>query len=129
MYLSKFGEDFYILKTTVTQNTAFELLDTIPEFYKHIIYVFNSSKIIQYEDFCVNFITQPIWGNKFIKFKNKTLFFKTWIKAGVKAIGNLKFINGKLDEKYLMNIIKDHRNFYQEINILQQAFKKANIII
>ena len=44
------------------------------------------SKVISYEDFCNNVLNQPIWGNKFIKFKNKTLFFKHWIAEGIVSV-------------------------------------------
>ena len=126
-YISKFGANYYILKTPVTQKTAFLYLNTIPNFYKEVIFAYNSSKISDIEDFFINLKTQPIWGNKFIKFRNKTLFFKSWIRSGITAIGNLKIVNGMLDVAYLMNRIQDHRNFYSEINILQLALSKANI--
>jgi len=127
LYLSKFGRDFYILKTTVTHDTSFPYIHTIPEFYKNIIFAYNNSKIVRTEDFHNSLSNQPIWGNKFITFKNRSIFFKSWIDAGIVAIGNLRLVNGIIDVEYLMNIIQDHRNFYKEVNILQKAIKKANI--
>jgi hypothetical protein len=128
LYISKFGDDNYILKTTVIKSIAFPLLNTIPEFYREVIYSYNTSKIIDYEQFYQNIKTQPIWGNKFLTFKNKTLFFKPWIKAGIMKIENLKLANGRLDANYLSNLVQDDRNFYSEINILQTALRNINML-
>ena len=65
LYISKFGNDNYIFKTTVIKSIAFPLLNTIPEFYREVIYSYNTSKIIDYEHLYHNIKTQPIWGNKF----------------------------------------------------------------
>ncbi len=127
MYLSVFGPDYLILKTSVTEKNAFSLLDTIPAFYKEVIFSYNRSKIVDYNDFSDNLMTQPIWGNKFIKFKGKTLFFKSWVRVGILALGNLRIINGRLDANYLANLVQDYRNYYREINILQTALRNANI--
>ena len=67
---------------------------SLPEFYQDVIISYNKSKVINYEDFCNNVLNPPIWGNKFIKFKNKTLFFKNWIAEGIVSVKNLKIRNG-----------------------------------
>ena len=48
LYLSKFGEDYFVLKTTVTQNVAFSILNTIPQFYREVIFSYNESKILEH---------------------------------------------------------------------------------
>ena len=83
LYINKFGDAFYILKTTVTHNISFASLHTIPEFYKDVIFAYNKSKVFEYEDFRANLKTQPLWGNNFIKLKTKTLFFKSWVSEGI----------------------------------------------
>ena len=60
---------------------------------------------------------------------NKTLFFQSWIAEGIHAVKNLKIRNGVIDVTYLNDIVKDKRNFHIEINILNAAFKAANIRI
>ena len=42
---------------------------------------------------------------------------------------NVKIRNGVIDVKCLNDIVKDKRNFHIEINILNAAFKAANIRI
>ncbi len=128
-YLSKFGEDYYILKTTFDHKTLFPLLTKMPMFYQDIVIAYNKSKVIEYDGFQNTIKRQPIWGNKFIKFKNKTLFFKSWVSVGIMSIENLRIINGKLDAEYISTLVKDKRQFHTELNILQKALKLANVNI
>ena len=111
-YLSKFGDDYLILKTTFNDKSMITYLRTIPEFYQEVIRptCYDRSKIIEYEDSCKVILNQLIWGNKFLKFKNKTLFFKSWIAEGMYAVKNLKIRNGVIDVTYLNDIVKDKRN-------------------
>ena len=101
---------------------------SLPEFYQDVIISYNKSKVINYEDFCNNVLNQPIWGNNFIKFKNKTLFFKNWIAEGIVSVNNLKIRNGVLDIAYLNDIVKDKRNFHIEINMLNSALRATKIL-
>ncbi len=128
-YLSKFGDDYYILKTTFDQKSMFPSLTVIPTFYQDMVIAYNKSKFIHYDRFRDNIKQQPIWGNKFIKFKNKTLFFRSWVAVGIVSIENLRLINGKLDVAYLFALIKDKRQLHTELNILQQALTSANVDI
>ena len=127
VYFSKFGNDFFIVKSTVTSNKMLPLLKTIPEFYQDVILSSNKSKTMSYEDFRVNIKNQPIWCNKYIKFEGKTLLFKSWIEDGIVMLKNLRLNNGILDVGFLANIIQDKRQFYREINILQKALREAKI--
>ena len=129
LYLSKFGNNYFIVKSTVVSTKMFPSLKTIPEFYQDIILSYNKSKILNNENFHENIMNQPIWCNKYIKFKGKTLLFKTWIEDGIVMLKNLRLNNGTLDVEFLANIIHDKRQFYREINILQKALTEAGINI
>ena len=126
-YMLRVGDDYLILKTTFTKQTLFPDIKTIPAFYQDIIVSYNTSKIITLSDLYEQIKTQPLWGNRFILFKKKTLFFRSWIKEGILTISNLKIKNGKLDIGYLYNRITDKRNFHAEINILSKALQIANV--
>ena len=128
-YLSKFGENYLIVKSTFTSLKMFPLLKRIPQFYQDIVLSYNKSKVIQYEDFNNSIRKQLIWCNRFIKFRSETLFFKSWIKEGIFTIENLKLTDGKLDINYMSNVVRDKRNFFSEINILQKALKQAKVDI
>lgn len=129
LYFSKFGNDYLLLKTTFTQKSMFPQIDSIPAFYQDVVISYNSAKQIKYEEFVQNIKYQPIWGNRFVKLKNKTLYFKSWITEGIVAFENLKIANGKIDVEYIYNRLRDKRKFHSEINILQKALKLANIRI
>ena len=76
LYLSKFENDYFIVKSTVISTKMFPSLETIPEFFQDVILSYNKSKILSTENFYENIKNQPIWCNKYIKFKGKTLLFK-----------------------------------------------------
>ena len=115
LYFSKFGNDFYIVKSTVTNTKMFPFLKTIPEFYQDVILSYNKSKIMSYEDFLVNVKNQPIWCNKYIKFEGKTLLFKSWIDDGIVMLKNIRINNGILDV-----------GFFGKCNTRQKAILQGN---
>jgi hypothetical protein len=43
-YISKFGDDSFILKSSLTTKMAFSSLYTIPEFYKDVILSYNDDE-------------------------------------------------------------------------------------
>ena len=51
LYLSKFGNDYFIVKSTVISSKMFPSLKTIPEFYQDVILSYNKSKILSNETF------------------------------------------------------------------------------
>ena len=128
-YFSTFGNNYAIVKSTFTSLKMFPLLKRIPQFYQDVVLSYNASKVIHHEDFKNAIRNQPIWGNKFIMFRSEALFFKSWVKEGIVMIKNLKLRDGKLDINYLTNVVKDKRNFYREINILQKALNQAKVDI
>ena len=66
----------------------FPSLKTIPEFYQEVILSYNKSKILSNENSHENIKNQPIWCNKYIKFKGKALLFKSWIEDGIVVLKN-----------------------------------------
>ena len=129
LYLSKFGSDYFIAKSTVTSTKMFPCLKTIPRFYQEVILSYNKSKILSNEYFHEDIKNQPIWCNKYIKFEGKALLFKNWIEDGIVMLKNMRLNNGILDVGFFTNIIQDKRQFYREINILQKALSQAKINI
>ena len=77
--------------------------------------------------FCQNITNQPLFGNKFLTFKNTTLFFKSWIREGITVFKNLKIVNGKLDVNYLNETLIDKRQLHSQVNMLQKSFIPAKI--
>ena len=125
-YLSKFGDNFAILNTTVTEKAKLAILNLIPEFYRHIIISFNKAKGVNSDDFYHSLKEQMIWGNNFITYKKKCLYFKSWIDDGIIWIKDLKINDGDLDVQYLFNRLTNKQNFHIEVNMLSAALKKTH---
>ena len=132
LYFSKFGNDFYIVKSTVTSKKMFPLLKTIPEFYQDVILSYKKSKIMSYEDFRVSIKNQPIWCNKYIKFEGKTVLFKSWIEDGIVMLKNFRLNNGILDVIQFICILESQvvecsiGSFYTqilEVNLFAFAYR------
>jgi hypothetical protein len=86
------------------------------------------SKCINNDTFCKTILDQPIWANEYVKAKAngrnvKVLSYRNWINCNVLKILNLKFVDGTLDDQYLMRIIRNKTNIFSEISLLCEAPK------
>ncbi len=123
-----------LFKLNCTNKKYFNVLRNIPTFYCDVYTAFNKSKCVTEEFFLKNIFVQPLWGNEFITCntingKNSCLFLKHWIDSGILSIGNLRFIDGVLDEQYVYQIVKDQRNILAEVSAIKKALKPYQNII
>lgn len=92
-----------------------------------MITAYSVAKSITKEYFVNNILTQPLWENSFITIQRKrkvfTLNFKSWIDSGILYIGNLRFINGAIDETYVHRKLTKKNNILSELYMLKQALK------
>ena len=78
---------------------------------------------------------EPLWHNTFITTKIRkrecTLYLSNWIKSGILYVKDLQFTNGKVDETFIFEVVKQNSNLLIETlkvktainpykNILQQ---------
>ena len=94
--------------------------NTMPSFYQQVIVSFNKANGVNYEMFCNTIHDQTLWGNEFLKCntcegRNMTLMFKNGIASGVAKIGNLKFVNGMLDERFTYLTVEKKSNNISEM--------------
>ncbi len=119
--------DNFILKCNFVCKDSFTWLYDIPPFYQEVLLSFNKAKTIDKDTFYDDIFKQPIWANQFVniseKNKTKVLYYKSWIDVGIFYIGNLKFIDGKLDEHYVYDKVKNKSNILVEIVMLKEALK------
>ncbi len=127
--LSKFGEHNLILKMNFQKEDEFPYFKKCPKFYKEAICAYNKSKSMTKEDFCKNIKDQIIWGNRFLKFEGKSLFFRNWIDKGIIKIKNLKFVNNKIDHDFIYETVSDKSNIFHQLSLLTKAFKPFQILI
>ena len=100
-------------------------VDSLPSFYSDVIKCYNLAHVTDINEFKQNIYNEYIWGNKFItrntRHKKTVLFFRNWIRSGVRKISQLKFIDGILDEKHIYENVRCKQNIYIEIQIVKQA--------
>ena len=126
-YLNTFGDKNLILTFNFQNTKTFNPIRRIPKFYQEVITAYNKSKVIKLTHFKETLTKQTLWGNRYIKYnKNnsmQTLYFREWIKAGILTIGNLRISNGKIDENYIYQQVKNKSNIFREICLLHKALK------
>ena len=68
---------------------------------------------------------QPIWNNKQICFKGKTIEFTNWIKSGILYVKDLFDENGNfIDLDYLSNVLYNKNNWLCEYKCIKSIFRK-----
>ena len=97
----------------------------LSQFYKEVLRAFNSAFTTDIEGFKENISEQCIWGNKFLCIRKRNhkcvLFLRNWIRSGVNRIGDLRFLDGKLDIDFMYQKIRQRRNILSEILIVREA--------
>ena len=127
----------YILKTNVRKQSDFNIVKTLPVFYKEVFCLFNEAKTVlpfnQLNDDL--FLQQTIWNNLYFKVKGKPLLFRNWLKSGIKYVKDLYDDYGNfLDNAYFSNIIVNKSNWlflriYLVNCLLALIVLKENILI
>ena len=102
-------------------------------FYKEVVMGYCYSNAIDYEQFCSNIYSQSLWGNLFINVsvrkRKNVLHLRNWIRSGVNKVGDLQFINGKVNEAYLYEIIQWKTNIHSEILMVKKALEPYSHLI
>ena len=71
-----------------------------------------------------NIRKQIIWGNKYITFDKKSLFFKNWIKSNIIFVSDIIDEHGQINEETLLQKLIDKTNWISEFNTLKIAIPK-----
>ena len=51
------------------------------------------------------------------------LYLRNWIRSGVNKVGDLQFVNGKVNELHLYEIIQMKTNIHAEILMVKRCFR------
>lgn len=127
-YFTLLGDKFLLFKLNCSDAKAFPILKQFPAFYREVYSSYNLSKCVTHEFVIDTILDQPLWGNDYIKCKtidgnNTALLFKSWIESNLIKVGNLRFINGVLDDQFIFNKVRNHRNIFSEISCLKHALR------
>ena len=75
---------------------------------------------------------QSLCGNPFINMNVRTrkhvLYLRNWIRSGVNKVGELQFMNGKVNEFHLYEIIQKKTNIHTEILMVKLALERCSHI-
>ena len=108
-YLDKFGKNWLIFKMNMDNGKSIENFKDIPEFYKEIINCwveFGGGQTKTPTNFR-EIRNQNIWGNKYIKFNNKSLIYKNWIDSNLLYVNDITDENGRVSQDYLIETLKN----------------------
>jgi len=116
-----------ILGYSLDNETAFPALKDVHPFYKEVLYGYTYANVVNLKQFCSSIYSQSLWGNRFINVntrrKKNVLYLRNWIRSGVNKVGDLKFIDGKVDEAYLYQVVQRKTNIHAEILLVKKALE------
>ena len=69
----------------------------------------------------IDIAKQLIWGNKFIKSKNKVLIFPDWTKCGIITLQDILDHNGYISENVVLTKLNNKRNWIAELAIMKKS--------
>ena len=58
-----------------------------------------------------------------------TLFFKGWNECNLVKVGNLKFVNGKVDDEFILQTVQNKTNIIAEIAMIKKALKPYKLLL
>ena len=127
-------KDFLLFRLSFTNCKKALFISNLPLFYQQILCAFNKAKCISHDHFCNTILEQPLWGNDFITCdtqhgKNMTLFYQGWIDNSIVKVGDLRFVDGTMDENFVYQVIKKKRNILSEVSRLKKALRPYSNLI
>jgi len=98
----------------------------LPEYYKNLIEVWLNAKEINQTNNLTFYqiLKEIISGNRFIKFKNKCIFFKAWMNSNIIYINDLLNTDGIIDQNLIFNKLHNKTNYHIEKHTLLQSIPK-----
>ena len=107
------------------ENIDFPDMNHLSPFYRDVLLCLNKSFVSSEQEFTDNIGRQCIWGNKYVSVRKRSkkcvLCLRKWIRSGVNKIGDLRFVDGKLDIHYMYRKITSHINIYSEVLTCREA--------
>ena len=111
------------------KENCLDKINALPTFYKDVISSYANANKYPKPVTKQQILELPLWGNKHISIYNKTtkgtttLLFNEWTVKGIHHIRDLKFIDGKLDQAFIENIITNKRDIWRQMALMKKALK------
>jgi hypothetical protein len=108
-------------------------LNLVPKFYQEIIIAHSLSNHTKCPTTTFELLDQNLWGNKHLSYTNggktQCMFSKSFINSNILKVRDLKFLEGKLDQKYIHAVVNDKRSIFKEISLLSKSLKPYRQIL
>ena len=117
----------YLLKTNENTIDDYTLIRNMPTFYQEMFVSFNKCKkeIPCSQISSDNFLQQPLWNNRYICYKGKSLCYTKWIKKGILYVKDIFDENGNFRTlEYLSTMLTCKANWLCEYHTLFNIFRK-----
>ena len=90
-----------------TSIETFPYINNLSPFYREVIAGFAQSNTTCRPKNRIDVLNMTLWGNKHIEYKNNdkkmaSIYLPNFYHTGLKQVKDLKFINGKIDDKYFI---------------------------
>ena len=124
-FCTKHNVDFqYILHTNLTKIHDYSLIQNFPVFYREIFIFFNTRKAssnLTNINLCY-FLRQPLWCNKLITYKGKSIFFENCSRSGLRCVSDIDE-NGLKPFEWFYDTVNVKHNILCEYKIMLHIFK------
>jgi len=125
MYLQKLAPIDLVLRFKFDETVKFEKLNMLYPFLKEVLSCYCKANTTDIEQFKKSIIREPIWGKRFIVIRRKkqksVIFLRNWIRSGIVFINDLKFRDGILDCRSMLDIVLYKQDIFAEMIILKKA--------
>ena len=127
LFLKPFDIDGLDVRYNFDDSVNFPRVESLPSYYKRMIKSFNKALVTDELEFIGNIWNQPLWGNKYVTThvagKKNVLFFRNWIRSGIRKVNDVLFVNGILDENHINQKLVYKQNMYAEIMMMKDALR------
>ena len=127
LYFGYFGTADEILKMNFTNKNQFPRFENIPSFYQEIIIGFNMTKHVIHPSTTGELLDSLLWGNQAFTYsicsKRFVLADYNLCENHILRVRDLKFVESKLDQNYLLNRLRNKSSLFTVIKHIITALR------
>ena len=125
-YFNNLGKNYLVFNMNLDNVKSLKEFENIPDFYLQVIssWVKTGGGFTKFKDNFSNIRKQIIWGNRYVKHCNKSLFFQNWVASGLIYINDILDREGKLSEVFILEKLSNKSNWIAEFTILKSSIPK-----
>ena len=131
LFLKPFDIDGLDVRYKFDDSVNFPRVESLPSYYKRMIKSFNKAFVTDELEFIGNIWNQPLWGNKYVTVhvigKKNVLFFRNWIRSGIRKVSHVLFMNGVRNENHINQKLVYKQNMYAEIMTMKDALRPYHL--